>query len=176
LKALGVGNPIALAIALAAFAALVALAVAAAPEPSRALLRAAVGLVATLGYWEALLHLSGYLPRVEPPVSLRLGLRLGSPVAYFKALSTFTSGASAYRLAELLATDSVVLPLAMALVVAYLVKRVIDSTERSARGGLKVLALATAISILALATLTDGDLGYLESLAKLAEEVVRHAL
>jgi len=65
---LRLGRALPLVAALLLFATLVAVSVVAAPEPSRALLRAAVGFVATLGYWEVLLHLTGYLPRVEPPV------------------------------------------------------------------------------------------------------------
>jgi hypothetical protein len=49
---LRLGSALPLVVALLLFAALVAVSVAAAPEPSRALLRAAVGFVATLGYWE----------------------------------------------------------------------------------------------------------------------------
>lgn len=172
----GSGGRVALAAALIAFAALAALSVATAPEPSRALIRAAVGFLATLGYWETLLHLSGYLTRVEPPLTLRLRLRLRTPVAYLKALATFVSGASAYRLSELLATGSAVLPPAVALAVAYVVKRLLDSAERSTRRGIAVLMLVLATSALALVVLSDGDLKYLESLAKLAEEVVRRAL
>lgn len=170
------GRALPLVVALLLFATLVAVSVAAAPEPSRALLRAAVGFVATLGYWEVLLHLTGYLPRVEPPVTVRLGLRLGTPAVYLKALASFTSGASAYRVAEVLANASGVLPLVAALLVAYVVKRVLDSAGRGVRGGVVLLVVAVATSVLALTALTDGDLKYIESIAKLVEEVVRRAV
>ncbi len=156
-------------------AVLVATAVLLAPEASRAVLRAAVGLLAAVGCYEVLLHSAGLTSRPEPVIPLRIPL--GSPrlSKLLEAFLVFVLLGAIFRLLEDVLHGDYPLVVASSAIAALVLSRLLRFLL-SGGGFARRLVLVSLASASLLLLSSDSDFRYLQSLLKLLEEVVRSAL
>ncbi len=156
-------------------AVLIAVAIALTPEAPRAVLRAAVGLLAAVGYYEVLLYSAGYTSRPEPAIPLRIPL--GSPKSskLLEAALVFVLLGASFRLLEGAFREDYPLVLASSAVAAYILGRLVRSLLSSGGFAGRLVLVSLALGSLHL-FYSDSDFRYLQSLLRLVEEVVRSAL
>lgn len=168
-------RPVLRAALLSVPAVLVAAAVLQAPEAPRAVLRAAVGLLAAVGCYEVMLYSAGYTTRPEPMIPLMIPLRAPRSSELLRAILTFALLGALLRLLESALRGDRLIALASSAIVAYLLGRSLGPLLAGG-GPLRRLMLVPLASALLLLLLSDSDFRYLQSLLRLVEEVVRSAL
>lgn len=156
-------------------AVLVSVAVLLAPEPSSAILRAAIGVLATVGCYEVLLYAAGCTSRVEPVLPIRLSLENPSPGKLLELVVTFILMGSVYRLLEHAFQKNYPIAAVLSVFAAYLLRRQLKSVFSGRSLRKKAIALSVAVALFS-TSLSDADVRYLQTLLRLVEEVVRNAL
>ncbi|MEM2414051.1 MAG: hypothetical protein QW109_05480 [Sulfolobales archaeon] len=144
-----------------------------APEAPRTILRTVVGVLAALGCYEVLLYSAGYTSRLEHVIPTRLSIKRPSLSSLLEYVSLFMLASSIFKLLESSLYTSYPVVIALSLVATYFTRRLLKSVLTTLKQKSFVAFVVSAVFV---TQVSDYDIGYLQTLLRFLEEVVRNAL